>query len=254
MRKVILAIDIGNTNITSGVFSGRRLLVKGKMTTHKYSAYAKCVKSLLTKAEKKHSDIELVLISSVVPLALARLVVVLNRIFAHKIRIIGKDAKVPIRNLYAVKSEVGQDRLVNAFAVKKIYGTPCVVVDFGTAITFDMVSAKGDYLGGLILPGIEMSLSSLHNKTALLPRVELKEAKEIIGKDTVNSIRGGILFGLGAMCDGLAAKYRNMFGSSMKVVATGGNAGLVKNYAGSIEIVDEDLTLKGISLIAESIK
>ena len=145
---------------------------------------------------------------------------------------------------------MGQDRLVNAFAAKAIYGSPCVIIDFGTAITFDIVSKRGQYLGGLILPGIEISLASLYEKTALLPKVKLKDAPYIIGKDTKNSMRGGILFGFGAMCDGLVSRYRKILGKSTKVIATGGNASLMKKYAKSIQIVDEDLILKGLNLIA----
>jgi len=163
--------------------------------------------------------------------------------------ILGRDKIVPIRNRYRVKKEVGQDRLVNAYAAKALYGAPAIIVDFGTAITFDIISKKGDYLGGLILPGIELSLSSLYRNTALLPKVELKMATSIIGKDTVNSMRGGILFGFGAMCDGLVIQYKKILGKSTKVIATGGNAKLIKRYARSIQRVDEDLTIKGLQLI-----
>ncbi|MCM8761534.1 MAG: type III pantothenate kinase [Candidatus Omnitrophica bacterium] len=183
------------------------------------------------------------------PLALSRFLVELNRFFTPHVRIVGRDIRVPIRNCYKIKSEVGQDRLVNAYAAKRLYGVPAVIVDFGTAITFDIVSPRGDYLGGLILPGIEMSLSSLHRKTALLPRVELKAVSSVIGKDTVSSIRGGILFGFGAMCDGLISRYVKMFCKRPKVIATGGDASLISSYATTIQTVDEDLTLKGLYLI-----
>ena len=173
-----------------------------------------------------------------------------NKIAKCRMTILGRDMKVPIRNLYRNKSEVGQDRLVNAYAAKVLYGSPAVVIDFGTAVTFDVVSKKGDYMGGLIMPGIGISLSSLYEKTALLPRVELKDAPHIIGKSTVNSIRGGILFGFGAMCDGLVAKYKKVLGKPLRVIATGGNASLIKKYAHSIQILDEDVTLKGLHLIS----
>ena len=126
-----------------------------------------------------------------------------------------------------------------------------MIVDFGTAITFDIISKRGDYLGGLILPGIELSLSGLYKNTALLPKVKLESSSSIIGKDTVNSMRGGILFGFGAMCDGLAAKYKKILGRSIKVIATGGNSKLMKRYSKSIQRVDEDLTLKGLQLISK---
>jgi len=247
---MILAIDIGNTNITAGIFRDKRLVAKVKTPSHASYLYARSLRKLLKSAGLTSADVGSVVISSVVPLVLGRLVVELGRMAFRRSCIIGRDVKAPIRNMYRNKDEVGQDRLVNALAAKALYGAPAVIVDFGTAITFDIVSARGDYLGGLILPGIKMSLESLHRKTALLPRVELKPATSIIGKDTVNSMRGGILFGLGAMCDGLVSRYRKMLGKRLKVIATGGNAGLIKRYTKSIQIVDEDLTLKGLSLLA----
>ena len=246
---MILAIDIGNTNITAGIFRGGGLTKKAKTPTHATYLYGRFLRSLLRSSGMKVSDAESVMISSVVPLALGRLVMQLNTMGFPRPAIVGRDVKAPVRNMYRNKAEVGQDRLVNAAAAKALYGAPAVIVDFGTAITFDIVSARGEYLGGLILPGIEMSFASLHRKTALLPRVELKSASSIIGKDTVSSMRGGILFGLGAMCDGLVAQYRKILGKRLKVIATGGNAGLIKRYAKSIQIVDEDLTLKGLALL-----
>lgn len=241
--KNLLAIDMGNTNITAGVFEGERLIIKIKIPTQSYYLYEKNFKRLL----KKDCDI---VISSVVPLALSRLVMHLNKISKCRMTILGKDVLVPIKNKCRVKSEVGQDRLVNAYAARELYGTPAIAVDFGTGITFDIVSRKGEYLGGLILPGIELSLRSLYKNTALLPKVKLKDAYSIIAKDTVSNMRGGILFGFGAMCDGLVAQYRKILGQDAKVIVAGGNARLMKKYAKSIRIVDEDLTLKGLLLIS----
>lgn len=248
--KNLLAIDIGNTNITAGVFKGGRLVRKAKTPTHASFRFGRFFRALAKSAGLKAGGIDRIAISSVVPLALARLVVELAKAGFPRPLITGRDIVTPIANKYRNKSEVGQDRLVNAYAARALYGAPCVIIDLGTAITFDIVSAKGDYLGGLILPGIELSLSSLHRKTALLPRVELKAAASIIGKDTVNSMRGGILFGFGAMCDGLVAQYKRILGARTKVIATGGNASLMKRYARSIRIVDDDLTLKGLSLLS----
>ena len=243
--KKILAIDIGNTNITVGLFKDRKLSAKIKIPTNAYSSYIKKIKKLTKE------DINEVIISSVVPLALARFIVELHKVSSCiKITILGRDKIVPIKNLYKIKSEVGQDRLVNAYAAKILYGAPAVIIDFGTAITFDIISKNGDYLGGLILPGIELSLSALYKRTALLPKVELKPASSIIGRDTVNSMRGGILFGFGAMCDALSEKYGKILGKNLKVIATGGNSRLMKKYAKSIQKVDEDLTLKGLYLIS----
>lgn len=242
----ILTIDIGNTNITLGIFKGKHLIHKTKIPTPDHSLQKARFKSLFTRCQ-----LSSVIVSSVVPEALSRLKNILRGIADCKILVLGENIDVPIKNLYRIKRQVGQDRLVNAFAAKTIYGTPCVIVDFGTAITFDIVSRKGEYLGGLILPGIDISLSSLYEKTALLPKVKLAQASSIIGKDTVGSMRGGILFGFGAMCDGLVAKYRKILGKDTKVIATGGNSSLIKRYTRSIETVDVNLTLKGLNLLAK---
>ena len=244
--KKILAIDIGNTNITVGLFEGKALLKRSKISTGDISIYAKKFATILRRG------VDEAVISSVAPLVLARVICELRKISPGlRIIVLGKDKIVPIINLYRRRKEVGQDRLVNAFGALKMYGAPAIIVDFGTAITFDVVSPKGCYLGGLILPGIAMGLRSLYEKTALLPKVELKRAASIIGKDTVNSMRAGILFGYGAMCDGLIAKYRKLLGGGLKVIATGGDATLIKSYSRSIDTVDQDLTIKGLALIAE---
>ncbi|MDP2912769.1 MAG: type III pantothenate kinase [Candidatus Omnitrophota bacterium] len=244
--KYLLAIDIGNTNITIGLFDETRLVRKTKISTRRHAEY----KALIRRFAGRADAVKSIVMSSVVPRASDRMRKTLGKAFKCPVYNIGKDVRVPVKNLYRVKRQVGQDRLVNAFAVKSLYGAPAVIIDFGTAVTFDIVSKKGEYLGGLIMPGIEMSLCGLYEKTALLPKVELKEASSIIGKDTVNSIRGGVLFGFGAMCDGLVSKYRSVLGGDVKVIATGGNADLVKRYAESIDTIDEDLTLKGINLLA----
>lgn len=251
--KNLLAIDIGNTNISVGLFKGSHMAGRTKIPTDAYSLYIRRIRALVKERGLRVEDVSEAIVSSVVPLALARLIAELRRMTKARITILGRDRKVPINNLYRIRSEVGQDRLVNAYAAKILYGAPAVIVDFGTAITFDIISKKGDYLGGLILPGIELSLSSLYRKTALLPKVELKPAASIIGKDTVNSMRGGILFGFGAMCDGLVSEYRKILGKTTKVIATGGNCKLMKIYARSILTVDEDLTLKGLYLIRQKI-
>jgi type III pantothenate kinase len=251
--KHLLAIDIGNTNITAGIFCGGALAAKGKTPTHGCSLYGRFLRKLCRSAGVRPEGVSSVIIASVVPLELSRFLMDLHRIFACRIRITGKDVIVPIRNRYKVKTEVGQDRLVNAYAALRLYGAPAVIVDFGTAITFDIVSGKGEYLGGLILPGIEMSLTSLYKKTALLPHIELKATGSIIGRDTVNSMRGGILFGFGSMTDGLMAEYRKLLGPKTKAIMTGGNAGLIRKYARSVHAVNEDLTLDGLRLIDRNV-
>lgn len=245
----LLAIDIGNTNITAGFFRNGVLTRKAKIPTADHARYGRRFKAFIRLSSMKPEDVSAVIISSVAPAALRRLSYSLRRLVKCRVKIVGSNISALVRNRYRVKRQVGRDRLVNAFAAKLIYGAPCVIIDFGTAVTFDLVSKSGDYLGGLIMPGIDMSLQGLYEWTALLPRVRLKRAANIIGKDTAGSIRGGILFGLGVMCDGLVSRYKAILGKNLKVIATGGNAGLVKKYSKSIETVDEDLTLRGLYLI-----
>lgn len=242
MKTEVLAIDVGNTSISLGLFQGVKLLKKYTIPTAQAS-YTRDLKRFLG-----YTPVEKAVISSVVPYAGVKLRKALKK--NTKVFMLGKDIIVPIQNLYRIKKQVGQDRLVNAFAAGKFYGSPSIIIDFGTAITFDLISRGGAYLGGLILPGIELSLKSLYEKTALLPKVRLAETHAIIGKDTVASMRGGILFGFGAMSDGLISEYRKILGKDTKVIATGGNAKLMSKYSKSIEKIDEDITLKGIAVIA----
>lgn len=249
----ILAIDIGNTNLTLGLFRNGRLRKKSSIPTEKLSKYGPSIKAIIASSNLKPSEVEGVIVSSVVPKALYKIKMILNKIFKCKKFILGENVKVPIRNLYKRPEQVGQDRLVNAVAAKELYGVPALVIDFGTAITFDIVSKKGEYLGGLILPGIELSLSSLYYRTALLPKIRLKPTSNIIGKGTADSMRAGILFGFGAMCDGLIGDYRKIFGRRLKVITTGGSAHLIKKHARSIQIVDHDLILKGLKAILDQL-
>jgi type III pantothenate kinase len=200
-------------------------------------------------------NLDAVIISSVVPGTLKRV----RKVFAGylpagRVLVLGKDVCAPIRNLYEKPREVGQDRLVNAVAAKTLYGYPAIVIDFGTAITFDCISNKGAYLGGLILPGIDISFEGLFEKTALLPKVTISPTKHIIGKTTTESMRSGILHGYGSMCDGLISRLRNVLGRRARIVTTGGNCRLVKKYTRSIGIIDEQLTLKGLRIIFDSIR
>ncbi len=245
MRKNLVAIDIGNTNITIGIFNGSRLVRKSKIPTRQPDLYAGRVRALVPGGGCS------VIISSVVPKTLARIKTILRKMTGCGVKVLGEDMDVPIKNLYAKPAQVGQDRLVNAFAASRLYGAPALIIDFGTAVTFDCVSKKGEYLGGLIMPGIELSLQSLYENTALLPKVELRPTNNLIGRSTEESMRSGILFGLGASCDGLAAKYKRLLGASTKVVATGGNSRLIKRYAKSIQVTDEGLTLKGLMIIGD---
>jgi len=188
------------------------------------------------------------IICSVVPKVTRHLKGILSRMLIHPL-IIGKDVRVPIKNLYRKPSEVGQDRLVNAYAVIRLYGTPAVIVDFGTAITFDVVSKNKEYRGGLIVPGLKISLEALSRRTALLPKLELRAPHEFIGKDTKSSMLSGIVYGFASLTDQLLSQLKKDTGKGAHVLATGGDVSLMARYCRRIDKIDETLTLKGLNLI-----
>jgi len=240
---MLLTIDIGNTNISLGLFRKSSLVRRYQIPT-KNKKYFPFLKKIICK-----NEIGDAIICSVVPSASKILERDLNRLLEKRILIIGKDIIVPIRNLYRKPKQVGSDRLVNAYAGFKLYGSPLIVVDFGTAITFDVVSKNKEYLGGMILPGLEISLDALATKTALLPKVKLEKPKELIGRDTRNSMLSGIVYGFAAFTDCLVKRLKSKLGINTKVIGTGGNISLISKYCKQIDKIDIDLALKGLSLI-----
>jgi type III pantothenate kinase len=185
----------------------------------------------------------------VVPVAANNLKKSLFELVGKRPYIIGKAIKVPVRNLYRNPSQVGQDRLVNAYAGINLYGAPLIAVDFGTAITFDVVSKNKEYLGGMILPGLGISLDALNRNTALLPSIKLNAPKEFIGRDTRSSMLSGIVYGFAALTDDLVLRIKKKVGKGAKVIGTGGNISLIGKYCRCIDKIDKDLTLKGLNLI-----
>ena len=242
---MILAIDVGNTNIIVGLFKGMKLTKKISIPTAEM-AHAKSVR-LIRKAYFGRT-VNKVLICSVVPGVNSKLSAILKSIFKVQPLLIGKDVMVPIKNLYKLPHQVGQDRLINAYAGKLLYGSPIVIIDFGTAVTFDIVNKNGSYLGGLISPGIDLSLNALSEKTALLPKVRLKKITPLVGKTTSASIASGMIYGYASMCDGILSKLKNKLKLNFKSIATGGNAGLISRASEAVKNIDGDLTLKGIVL------
>lgn len=238
---MLLTIDIGNTNITFGLWKNSKLTKKFDLATKEYTLAQ--VKKLLKN--KKPDD---VVICSVVPQATRKLELEFTRWLGKKIKIIGKNLKVKITNRYRQPSQVGQDRLINAFAGVSLYGSPLIVIDLGTAVTFDVISAKNEYLGGMILPGLAISLDSLCQRTALLPKVKVAQPKEFIGRDTRNSMLSGVIYGFASLTDDLCRKIRAKIGKNAKVIGTGGNINLLAKYCRSIDRIDPDLTLKGLYL------
>jgi len=243
---MLLAIDIGNTNIGFAVIhkTGRIVTVVTVDTDVK----AGKIKAAAVKILKAHA-ISRAVICSVVPKVSKTLEGMLKKTLS--VDIIGRDIMVPIRNRYKNPKQVGQDRLVGAYGAIKIYGCPLIVVDLGTAITFDVISSKGEYLGGAIVPGIRLSAESLFLKTALLPRIEIQAPRHIIGKTTQESILSGLFYGYGSLCRGFIDLISQQMKGRPRVVMTGGHAHLMKKFVSSkIRIIDEDLVFKGIYFLS----
>jgi type III pantothenate kinase len=241
---MILTIDIGNTNINLGIFGHARLIRKFVIPT-KSNSYFLALKKILTNKE-----IDKAIICSVVPKATLVIERDLKKLKIKCIYVLGRDIKVPIRNLYRKPKQVGQDRLVGAYAAAKIYAKPAIVVDFGTAITFDVVSKNNEYLGGMIIPGIRISLKALYQNTALLPDIRLSRPGQLIGRDTKESILSGMVYGFSALADGVINKIKKLFKRKVKVIGTGGNIKLISPYCSSLDYIDADLILKGLHLIS----
>ena len=239
---MLLAIDIGNTNISAAVFSAKHTALKYFDIAAKNYSRGK----LKNKLKKMH--ITDTVICSVVP----DLTVILSRdllnLTARKPYIIGKEIIVPLKSNYR-PGQLGQDRLVNAYYASFFYRPPLIVIDSGTAITFDIISKDRTYLGGLIFPGVEILLKSLKERTALLPAVKLKTPKGIIGKDTQNSILSGIVYGTEGLCKEITEKIKKIIGKNAIILGTGGNISLINKFSQIKLKIDRHLTLKGINLL-----
>ena len=242
--QIKLLIDIGNTKTSIAVAAGKRIKKRYFIHTAKKQVKPKALKRLLGARLR---NIEEVVIVSVVPEFLA-LVKKSIKSIAPKIPImvVGRNIKVPIKVRYKKPKEVGQDRLATSFSAFEMYGSPVVSIDFGTAVTFDIVNEKGEYEGGLIFPGLRVALESLVCNTALLPRINVKPTSGLVGRDTRGSMNKGILLGYAAMCDGMVQRFKKKYGKKLKVVATGGDARLVAKYSKHLKTVSPDLIFKGL--------
>lgn len=242
----VLTVDIGNTNITLGLFKGVKLLHIWRL--------AASDKINLLSYKPKLKNIDGVIICSVVPKALKSFKLALKRIFNLKPLVVGKDIDTGVINRYDNPRQVGQDRLVNARAAYEIYKRGCIIVDFGTAITIDVVNDRREYLGGIIVPGLEISLEALAQRTALLPLLKLAKPKNLIGQSTKNSILSGLFYGFSALADGLIKKFKGKLKQNLLVVATGGHSRLIAPYCKNIDVIRPTLTLEGLGLIYQNAK
>ena len=250
---MLLAVDIGNTQTHLGAFEGEELIEHWRFQTRSGATgdeLGERIAGFFNLSEMHFGDIDAVVVSSVVPPLGSQFARMTERYLEAECLTIGPGVKsgMPIRIDNPL--EVGADRLVNAVAAYDRIRDSCIVVDFGTAITYDVVSAAGEYLGGIITPGAEISIDALYDRAAKLPKVELAQPRSLIGKSTVDAIRSGIVFGFAAQVDGIVHRLREELGADTKVLATGGLAGaLVPAVQETIDEVDDLLTLLGLRLI-----
>lgn len=252
---MILCVDIGNTETTFGLFENYELKNVLRIETKPRETadeVAMDLKGLLSLVQVPFSAISGVCISSVVP-SVTKAYTDMFRKYFEGVRVVnvGPGVKTGIPLHYENAREIGADRIANSVGCVSYYGKPAIVVDFGTATTFDVISEKGEYLGGLIFPGIMISANALFSRAARLSQVELKAPSRLIGKNTAESIQSGIIFGTAAMVDGLVKKIKNEISGLPVVVATGGLLYLVKNICAEIDIYDPNLTLFGLLKIYE---
>ena len=251
---MLLAIDIGNTNKTFGVFDGENLVEKWRLSTVRNRTSDEIgvlLRQFFLTAEIDYKNTSAIVISSVVPQLnfafqqMSEKYFGLSAIFAHHTFDFG------FKINYNPPSGVGIDRLVAAFAAVGKYGKPCIVCDFGTATTIDAVNSKSEYIGGIIAPGMNVLADELFQKTAQLPKVELKKSESVFGNTTISSIQSGIYFGYIGLVDAILRKMIDELGEKPKIVSTGGLSSLITNGSDLIEVVEENLMLEGLRLIYE---
>lgn len=249
---MLLLCDVGNTNIVLGVYQGDDIIAYWRISTDSKKTadeYGMLLRQLFYTHNIDRSKVKAMVISSVVPPLNQTFEEMAEKYFAIKPLVIGPGIKTGMPILFDDPKEVGADRIVNGVAAYHKYGGPCIVLDFGTATTFDAISAKGEYLGGAIAPGVGISTEALFKHAAKLPLVELIKPPKVIGKNTIACIQSGIIYGYIGQIEGIISRMKQELGGKAFVVATGGLAGLFGAETASIDKVDHLLTLEGLKYI-----
>jgi type III pantothenate kinase len=249
---MLLAVDVGNTQTHFGTFDGRDLVEHWRFATVRESTadeLGAALRNLLELRGVGLADLEASIVSSTVPQLLPEWEEMGRRYLAQDMLVVGPGLKTGMPIRIDNPHELGADRLVNAVAAHERLGGPCVSVDFGTAITYDVVSGAGEYLGGIISPGIEISMDALTERGAKLPKIDLASPRALIGKSTVDAIRSGVVFGYAGQADGIIGRLRAELGAETRTIATGGLAEHIVPFTDSIDEVDDLLTLRGLRIL-----
>jgi type III pantothenate kinase len=251
---MLLALDAGNTNITIGAFEDGKLTGRWRLrTVHEQTAdeWGVLLRNLFALNSLDLARVDGIIIASVVPPLDSTLAAMSERYFHRKPMFVTSSTDTGLKILYDNPREVGADRIVNGVAAFRKHGGPCIVVDLGTAITFDAVSKDAEYLGGIICPGIGMSIEGLFSKTARLPLVDFREPERLIGANTVDSMQAGLYYGAIGMIDGILERLMGCLGPNTAAIATGGQAEMIVRGSRYLKEVDIDLTLEGLHIIWE---